>query len=247
VRRRSDFLGWSVISLSGASGLGENIVTLGLGPGELVPPPPPPPPTPSPTPQLFATVTKLGGGGGSWARWDAWWEQCELERLEWEECERQRVEAESKKRRHWVVDANYAESLSYPYRTQPESRGAGFGAVPSPAPASGAPGAALGIAAFAAVVGVALAAAATAHPQVEPQRKTRSGPYPQSFRKVAVKPLTPLWANSADELEYPEHALIQEKFIKCGKADCTACPHGPYLYAKWFEDGRSVSKYLGKA
>lgn len=35
----------------------------------------------------------------------------------------------------------------------------------------------------------------------------------------------------------PEH-------VSCGK-QCAACPHGPYWYAYWKEDGRSRSQYIG--
>ncbi len=33
--------------------------------------------------------------------------------------------------------------------------------------------------------------------------------------------------------------------IRCGK-DCTACPHGPYWYAHWRENGRARSQYIGR-
>lgn len=35
--------------------------------------------------------------------------------------------------------------------------------------------------------------------------------------------------------------------VRCGKANCTRCPHGPYWYAYWREDGRVRSRYLGTA
>ena len=34
--------------------------------------------------------------------------------------------------------------------------------------------------------------------------------------------------------------------VKCGKRGCTRCPHGPYWYAYWREDGRLRSRYIGK-
>ena len=37
----------------------------------------------------------------------------------------------------------------------------------------------------------------------------------------------------------------QEK-ISCGK-NCRGCPHGPYWYAYWREDGKTRSKYIGKS
>lgn len=34
--------------------------------------------------------------------------------------------------------------------------------------------------------------------------------------------------------------------VRCGKAGCTKCPHGPYWYAYWREDGVVRSRYIGK-
>ena len=34
--------------------------------------------------------------------------------------------------------------------------------------------------------------------------------------------------------------------VHCGKRGCTRCPHGPYWYAYWREDGRLRSRYIGK-
>ncbi|MDA2970199.1 MAG: hypothetical protein O3A48_03060 [Actinomycetota bacterium] len=36
------------------------------------------------------------------------------------------------------------------------------------------------------------------------------------------------------------------KNIKCGKESCSSCPHGPYWYAVWTENGKRKTKYLGK-
>ena len=38
----------------------------------------------------------------------------------------------------------------------------------------------------------------------------------------------------------------REQLVKCGKQNCTRCPHGPYWYAYWSENGRRRSCYLGK-
>jgi len=40
------------------------------------------------------------------------------------------------------------------------------------------------------------------------------------------------------------HVTYRQESVRCGK-DCTACPHGPYWYAYWKEDGRSRSQYIG--
>ena len=37
----------------------------------------------------------------------------------------------------------------------------------------------------------------------------------------------------------------RSKNIKCGKESCQKCPHGPYWYAEWTENGKRRTKYLG--
>lgn len=39
---------------------------------------------------------------------------------------------------------------------------------------------------------------------------------------------------------------LRRQHVRCGKASCTKCPHGPYWYAYWSEDGKRRSRYLGK-
>ena len=34
--------------------------------------------------------------------------------------------------------------------------------------------------------------------------------------------------------------------VKCGKEGCTRCPHGPYWYAYWRDEGRLRSRYIGR-
>lgn len=36
------------------------------------------------------------------------------------------------------------------------------------------------------------------------------------------------------------------EMVKCGKAGCRSCPHGPYWYAYYREDNRLRSRYVGK-
>lgn len=50
-------------------------------------------------------------------------------------------------------------------------------------------------------------------------------------------------------LEFPgagPEAKLRKQMVRCGKENCTRCPHGPYWYAYWSEDGRRRSRYLGK-
>lgn len=38
----------------------------------------------------------------------------------------------------------------------------------------------------------------------------------------------------------------RSEYIRCGKAGCRKCPHGPYWYAYWKESGKTRKKYCGK-
>ena len=38
----------------------------------------------------------------------------------------------------------------------------------------------------------------------------------------------------------------RQEHVRCGRDNCTRCPHGPYWYAYWREDGRLRSRYIGK-
>jgi len=39
---------------------------------------------------------------------------------------------------------------------------------------------------------------------------------------------------------------LRRQWVRCGKENCTRCPHGPYWYAYWREGGRRRSRYVGK-
>lgn len=43
-----------------------------------------------------------------------------------------------------------------------------------------------------------------------------------------------------------ESVRLRRQLVRCGKEACTKCPHGPYWYATWWEDGRRRSRYVGK-
>jgi hypothetical protein len=38
----------------------------------------------------------------------------------------------------------------------------------------------------------------------------------------------------------------RQEHVRCGKDRCRSCPHGPYWYAYWKEDGRTRSRYIGR-
>ena len=42
------------------------------------------------------------------------------------------------------------------------------------------------------------------------------------------------------------HVTYRQEHVRCNKAGCTTCPHGPYWYAYWKEDGRTRSQYIGR-
>jgi hypothetical protein len=39
---------------------------------------------------------------------------------------------------------------------------------------------------------------------------------------------------------------FRQESVRCGRAACTRCPHGPYWYAYWRESGKLRSRYIGK-
>jgi hypothetical protein len=39
---------------------------------------------------------------------------------------------------------------------------------------------------------------------------------------------------------------LRSQMVRCGKTECTRCPHGPYWYAYWTENGRRRSRYVGR-
>ena len=49
------------------------------------------------------------------------------------------------------------------------------------------------------------------------------------------------------EKEIPgiSRGTIVEKYIRCGKSWCKNCPHGPYYYLSFKQDGKTKTKYLG--
>ena len=39
---------------------------------------------------------------------------------------------------------------------------------------------------------------------------------------------------------------LRSQMVKCGRDSCSSCPHGPYWYAHWRENGIRRSKYVGR-
>ncbi|MCZ6455623.1 MAG: hypothetical protein O6853_01430 [Actinobacteria bacterium] len=42
------------------------------------------------------------------------------------------------------------------------------------------------------------------------------------------------------------HVNMRQQMVRCGKRGCTKCPHGPYWYAYWTENGKRRSRYVGR-
>jgi hypothetical protein len=49
-----------------------------------------------------------------------------------------------------------------------------------------------------------------------------------------------------DDVERAGKVTYRQEHVRCGRDNCTRCPHGPYWYAYWREDGRLRSRYIGK-
>lgn len=51
---------------------------------------------------------------------------------------------------------------------------------------------------------------------------------------------------SPQEPDLPPGLTYRREQVRCGKSGCTTCPHGPYWYAYWKEDGRTRKRYVGR-
>lgn len=75
----------------------------------------------------------------------------------------------------------------------------------------------------------------------------------EAVREMGEPELRRLYMLTRARLEQRGHELadfgagvkLRKQMVRCGKDSCSTCPHGPYVYAYWAEDGRQRSKYLG--
>ena len=70
---------------------------------------------------------------------------------------------------------------------------------------------------------------------------------PTRPEKLAFASTRAALARSLSQIDAILPGSVVVRQMRCGKANCTRCPHGPYWYAYWREDGRLRSRYLGSA
>ncbi|MDF0591318.1 hypothetical protein [Candidatus Methanocrinis natronophilus] len=63
-----------------------------------------------------------------------------------------------------------------------------------------------------------------------------------SDRKESSYGSAPKAAGCADRAS---SVTYRQEWVRCGK-ECRSCPHGPYWYCYWKEDGKTRTKYIGK-
>jgi hypothetical protein len=63
---------------------------------------------------------------------------------------------------------------------------------------------------------------------------------------VAVRTGSPSISEPSRRAAGGHRVSYRQQRVRCGKAGCTRCPHGPYWYAFWREGGRVRSQYVGK-
>lgn len=44
----------------------------------------------------------------------------------------------------------------------------------------------------------------------------------------------------------PDNVTYRQEHVRCGKDGCNSCPHGPYWYAYWKDEGRTRKSYIGR-
>lgn len=67
------------------------------------------------------------------------------------------------------------------------------------------------------------------------------------LRRLVILAQDLLERRGADRVPDGTKISYRREEVRCGKSNCTRCPHGPYWYAYWREGGRLRSKYLGSA
>jgi hypothetical protein len=66
------------------------------------------------------------------------------------------------------------------------------------------------------------------------------------LRRLLMLARARLEAHGVDFAGISPTVRLRRQWVRCGKETCGTCPHGPYWYAYWREDGRRRSRYVGK-
>jgi len=66
------------------------------------------------------------------------------------------------------------------------------------------------------------------------------------LRRLLILTRAQLQSTGALQIEDHPEVHLRQQTVRCGKRDCTSCPHGPYWYAYWTEDGKRRSRYIGR-
>lgn len=66
------------------------------------------------------------------------------------------------------------------------------------------------------------------------------------LRRLQILTRAQLERSGAIESNDEPNVSLRQQMVRCGKPGCTKCPHGPYWYAYWTEEGRRRSRYVGR-
>ena len=66
------------------------------------------------------------------------------------------------------------------------------------------------------------------------------------LRRLQILTQAQLERSGAVESGSEPQVSLRQQMVRCGKQGCTKCPHGPYWYAYWSEDGKRRSRYVGR-
>ena len=66
------------------------------------------------------------------------------------------------------------------------------------------------------------------------------------LRRLHILTRAQLERSGAIESSAEPKVSLRQQMVRCGKTGCTKCPHGPYWYAYWTENGSRKSRYVGR-
>lgn len=66
------------------------------------------------------------------------------------------------------------------------------------------------------------------------------------LRRLQILTRAQLERSGAIDASDKPQVSMRQQMVRCGKQGCTKCPHGPYWYAYWTEEGRRRSRYVGR-